>query len=441
MTNDLAIGLMHQWRIAWRASPAFAAAALVMTAVMYALAALTASMHGQVAAAGITPASLMPLTAGLWAALALLPALGGGDADDPMAVAAVGGGRTFTFGSRLAAALADVGPGLFIPSLAIVGAAAAGWSGLVAGLALGWNGWAFGQLAGAVSARLMRRIGPTYALLAMAGVVLLLAATVVSGGFGPGAWWRAALTSPVNVLLLVVTGIGALTAAWALNGPTDRTLRNARPLHLPSAPLAALVMVMTAGIGRSVAARSIIITAALAPLLLRSSGQGATTLISFFVMVAAASMLGSNGFAYDGGAAVWLLGRVDRMTLLLARLITTWVWLLVLAAVAAICGALVGAPLTVGLVPGLLVAALGCAAAGLVPSVKRPMSTDADSFRTQSAPVVSALGTFTRAFLVVSVVLAEPLWASALVGGVYTAVALVHTRRLLRDPLALAALA
>mgnify|MGYP000414370858 CR=1 FL=1 len=40
-------------------------------------------------------------------------------------------------------------------------------------------------------------------------------------------------------------------------------------------------------------------------------------------MVAAAAMLGANGFAYDGGAAVWLLGRVDRMTLLIARFATT----------------------------------------------------------------------------------------------------------------------
>ena len=441
MTGDLAIGLRHQWRIAWRASPAFAVAALVMTAVMYGLAALTASAYGSVAAAGITPASLVPLTAGLWAALALLPALGGGDADDPMAVAAAGGGRTFTFGSRLAASIADVGPGLFIPSLGIVGAAAAGWPGLLAGLALGVNGWAVGQLAGATSARLMRRIGPTAALFVMAGAVLVLAATVVSGGFGPGAWWRAALTSPVYGLLLVATALAVLIAAWALNGPTDRTLRPARTLHLPQAPLPALVVAMSTGIGRSVASRSIIVTAALAPLLLRSAGQGATTTIAFFVMVAAASMLGANGFAYDGGAAVWLLGRVERGTLLAARLATSTIWLMALAIVAAACGALVGAPIPVARLAGLPLAALGCAAAGLAPSVKRPMSMDADSFRTQAAPVVSAMGTFARAFLLVAVVLAVPLWAATLAVGAYLVLAMAHARALARDPLALAALA
>jgi hypothetical protein len=287
----------------------------------------------------------------------------------------------------------------------------------------------------------MRRIGPTWALLVMAGLVLLVAATVVSGGIGPGAWWRAAMTNTGYAVVLFVVGLAALAGAWALNGPTERTMREPRALHIPRAPLAALMVVMTAGIGRSVAARSIIVTAALAPLLLRSSGQQATGTIAFFVMVAASSMLGANGFAYDGGSAVWLLGRVDRASLLLARLFTTTLWLLALAAVAALCGALVGAPIPLTQVTALLLTALGAAAAGLAPSIKRPMATNADSFRTQSAPVVSALGTFTRSFGLVVVVLTAPLWVAGLVVGAYTLLAMSHSLRLLRDPLALSSLA
>ena len=56
---------------------------------------------------------------------ALLPALGGGESDDPLALAAAGAGKSFRFGTRLSGSLTDAGPGFFIPALAIVGAAAA----------------------------------------------------------------------------------------------------------------------------------------------------------------------------------------------------------------------------------------------------------------------------------------------------------------------------
>ena len=190
--------------------------------------------HEAVEAAGITSTSLVPLAAGLWSALALLPALGGGDSDDPLAVAAVGGGRSFTFGSRLAASVTDAGPGLFVPSLAIVGAAAGGWPGWLAGLALAWNGVAVGQLSGASSAILMRRVGPTWALLMIAALVMGVAATVVSSGVGPGRWWSAAVDSPIYLVPILLTGALALWGAWRLNRPNDRALNT--PRHPPASP-------------------------------------------------------------------------------------------------------------------------------------------------------------------------------------------------------------
>jgi hypothetical protein len=440
-TDDIRLGLVHQLRTGWRTSRPFAVAAVATTTVLHVLALVTAANYGAVQAAGITTASLVPLAAGLWSALALLPALGGGDSDDPLAVAAAGGGRSFTFGTRLAASLTDAGPGLFVPSLAIVGAAAGGWPGWLAGLALAWNGVAVGQLAGASSAILMRRVGPTWALIIIAGLVLVAAAVVVSSSFGPGRWWSAAVTTSAYIVPILATGALALWGAWRLNRPNDRALKAPRSIRLPRQPVLALAIAMAAGIGRSVAARSTVITAALAPLLVRGAGSDATTAIAFFVAAAASAVLGANGFAYDGGAAVWLLGKIGHWSLVAARLVATATWILALALVATISGFLTGAPLVVTALPSLALVAIGAAAAGLVPSIKRPMATDFDSFRTQAAPVVSAVGTLGRSALLTVGVLARPGWiAVALVAG-YTLIAVVHAHRLLADPVPLASLA
>jgi hypothetical protein len=433
--------MAHQFRNGWRASRAFAVGAIAMTACLQGLAMLTAQMHASVASAGFTTTTLTPLAAGLWSALALLPALGGADSDDPMAVAAVGGGTTFTFGSRLAASLTDAGPGLFVPALALIGAAAAGWPGWLAGLAFAWNGLACGQLAGAWSAILMRRIGPTWALLVIAACVLLGATALVKGGVGPGAWWASATTQAAYVVLLLVTGVLALVAAWALNRPAERSLRPTRSIPIPNGDLAALSVVMATGIGRSIAARSTLVTAALAPLLVRSAGDQATAAIAFFVMAAAAPVLGANGFAYDAGAVVWLLGMVDSWTLLWARLISTSTWVLGLALVACLSGALVGAPVGLDVLPALPLVAVAAGAAGLYPSVHRPAATDYDSFRAQAAPVASAMGALLRASVLTIGVLILPLWLASLLVIAYTALALMHSHRELRDPIALAALA
>ena len=123
--------------------------------------------------------------------------------------------------------------------------------------------------------------------------------------------------------------------------------------------------------------------------------------IAFFVTAAAAAVLGANGYAYDGGASVWLLGKSGRWQVLVA---------------------------------------IGAAAAGIVPSVRRPTPTDFDSFRAQPAPVASAMGSLTRSVAVTVAVLVLPLPAAAAVVAAYTALALVHARLVLRDPVALASL-
>jgi hypothetical protein len=249
------------------------------------------------------------------------------------------------------------------------------------------------------------------------------------------------VTSPAYIVPILLTGVLALWGAWVLNRPNDRSLRAPRSVHLPRSPGVAVWIVMTVGIGRSVAARSTVITAALAPLLVRGAGTDATTAIVFFVMAAAAAVLGANGFAYDGGSAVWLLGKVSHRALVLARLAATGGWTLVLAVVAGVSGLLVGAPVSVSAVPALILVAVATGAAGLVPSIKRPMSTDFDSFRTQTAPVVSAMGTLARSSALTVGALVLPLWASLAVVALYAILAVVHSLRLLRDPVALAGLA
>jgi hypothetical protein len=69
------------------------------------------------------------------------------------------------------------------------------------------------------------------------------------------------------------------------------------------------------------------------------------------------------------------------------------------------------------------------------------MSTDFDSFRTQTAPVVSAMGTLARSSALTVGALVLPLWASLAVIALYAILAVVHSLRLLRDPVALAGLA
>ena len=204
--SDVALGMSHQFRNGWRMSRVFAVGAIVATVVMHGLAMLTAALQPYVAGSGLTVEQMLPLAAGLWSALALLPALGGGESDDPMALAAAGAGRSFRFGARFASSLTDAGPGLFVPAIALVGAAVAGWPGWLAGLALAWNGLACGQLSGASSAILVGRIGPTAALVVVAAIVLLSATVLASSGVGPGAWWLAATEQPAYVVLLVVTG-------------------------------------------------------------------------------------------------------------------------------------------------------------------------------------------------------------------------------------------
>jgi hypothetical protein len=209
---------------------------------------------------------------------------------------------------------------------------------------------------------------------------------------------------------------------------------------MPRAVLPSLVMVMATGVGRSVAARSTIATAAIAPLLVRSAGDQATTSVTFFVMAAAAAVLGANGFAYDGGSAVWLLGKASTWSLLTARVITTTLWVLFLALIASISGALVGSPMSPAMLPVLLLVAIGTGASGLVPSVHRAAPADFDSFRAQPAPVASSIGTLARAVSLTLIVLAVPLLIGLAVVAAYTALALVHAHREMLDPVALAAL-
>ena len=157
-------------------------------------------------------------------------------------------------------------------------------------------------------------------------------------------------------------------------------------------------------------------------------------------MAAAAAVLGANGFAYDGGAAVWLLGRTGPWRILFARFLTTSGWVLALALTASISGALAGAPLSVTLIPDLVLVALATAASGLFPSVRRPAAADFDSFRAQPAPVASSIGTLLRAVALTVAVLALPLAAGAVVVMAYSAIALLHSRWEMRDPVALASL-
>jgi hypothetical protein len=438
---DARLGMRHQFRNSWRMSRAFAIGAIVMTVLLHGFAVLAAALHGRIADPGVTVATVLPLAAGLWSALALLPALGGGESDDPMALAAAGAGRSFRFGARFASSLTDAGPGLFVPALALVGAAVAGWPGWLAGLALAFNGLACGQLSGAASAILVVRVGPTAALLIVSGVILLSATVLASSGIGPGAWWLAAIDQPGYDLLLVVTGVAALVGAWALNRPAEQAVRAGRTVRVPRAEFAAVFVTMLLGVSRSVMARSTLVTAVLTPLLVRSAGAEVTASIAFFVTAAAAAVLGANGFAYDGGAPVWLLGKASRTTLLVARLLTTTVWAFLLSVVAAASAALVGAAPPVHLLPHLVLVAIGAAAAGLVPSVTRPTTTDFNSFRAQPAPVASAIGTLARSVVLTTVVLAVPLGVAAAVVLGYAAIALAHARWVLRDPVALAALA
>lgn len=438
--SDVALGMSHQYRNGWRMSRAFAVGAIVATVVMHGLAMLTAAVQPYIVDSRLTVELLLPLAAGLWSALALLPALGGGESDDPMALAAAGAGRSFRFGARFSAALTDAGPGLFVPAIALIGAAAAGWPGWLAGLALAWNGLACGQLSGASSAILVARIGPTAALIVVAGVVLLSATVLASSGVGPGAWWLGATEQPVYLVVLVVTGLAALVGAWALTRPAEQVVRPGRTVGIPRRSFAALLVVMLAGVSRSVMARSTLITAVLTPLLVRSAGQEVTASIAFFVTAAAAAVLGANGFAYDGGAAVWLLGKAGRLQMLVARLVTTAVWAFLLSLLAAASAALVGAAPPLRLVPQLVLVAIAASAAGLVPSVRRPTPTDFNSFRAQPAPVASAMGTLARSVALTVLVLALPLPAAAACVAAYLALALWHAWRVLRDPVALAAL-
>ena len=103
-------------------------------------------------------------------------------------------------------------------------------------------------------------------------------------------------------------------------------------------------MLTSSAVPVSIMARSTLITAVLAPLLVRSSGQLVTQTIAFFVTAAAAAIVGANGFAYDGGAPVWLLGKASHGTLLVGRLVTTGLWALVLAVVAASISPMFGIP-------------------------------------------------------------------------------------------------
>jgi hypothetical protein len=84
--------------------------------------------------------------------------------------------------------------------------------------------------------------------------------------------------------------------------------------------------------------------------------------------------------------------------------------------------------------------AIAAAAAGLVPSVSRPTPTDFNSFRAQPAPVASAMGTLARSVALTVLVLAVPLPAAVAAVAAYTALALWHAGRILRDPVALASL-
>ncbi len=438
--SDVALGMSHQFRNGWRMSRVFAVGAIVATVVMQGLAMLTAALQPSMPESGLTVEQMLPLAAGLWSALALLPALGGGESDDPMALAAAGAGRSFRFGARFSSSLTDAGPGLFVPAIALVGAAVAGWPGWLAGLALAWNGLACGQLSGASSAILVVRIGPTAALVVVAGIVLLSATVLASSGVGPGAWWLAATEQPAYALLLVLTGFAALVGAWALNRPAEQVVRPGRTVRIPRRSFAALLVVMLVGVSRSVMARSTLITAVLTPLLVRSAGQEVTASIAFFVTAAAAAVLGANGFAYDGGAAVWLLGKAGRLQLLAARLITTTMWAFLLSLVAATSAALIGAAPPLRLLPQLVLVAIAAAAAGLVPSVARPAPTDFNSFRAQPAPVASAMGTLARSVALTVLVLALPLPAATAAIAAYTAFALWHAWRIMRDPVALAAL-
>ena len=438
--SDTLLGMRHQWISTWRTSRGFAIGAIAASIAMHGLAILVAAVHGSLPDNLLTSETVLPLAVGLWSALALLPALGGGESDDPLALAAAGAGKSFRFGARLSGSLTDAGPGFFIPALAIVGAAAAGWPGWLAGLSLAWNGVAAGQLSGALAAQLVRRIGATTALLAMAALILITATVLATSGIGPGAWWLFATAQPAYDLLLLGSGVLALVAARWLNRPAEVVVRPARPLAVPRSTLGAVTLAMWVGVSRSIMARSTLITAVLAPLLVRSSGQLVTQTIAFFVTAAAAAIVGANGFAYDGGAPVWLLGKASHGTLLVGRLVTTGLWALVLAVVAAISSALVGARMTWAMAPSLLLVVVAAAAAGLVPSVHRPTPTDYNSFRSQPAPVASAVGTLARAMALTTVVIMCPLPIAAVVVGCYTAFALLHAYRSMRDPVPLAAL-
>ena len=439
--TDVTLGMRHQFRNGWRMSKGFAIGAISATLILHGFALLAAALHGQYETSTVTATRVLPLAAGLWSALALLPALGGGESDDPMALAAAGAGRSFRFGARLVSSLTDAGPGLFVPALALIGAAVAGWPGWLAGLALAWNGLACGQLSGAASAILVSRVGPTAALVIVSGTILVSATVLAGSGYGPGAWWEGAVTQPGYVVVLIVTGIAALVGAWALNRPAEQIAAATRTVRIPRRSFAALLVVMLAGVSRSVMARSTLVTAILTPLLVRSAGSEVTASIAFFVTAAAAAVLGANGFAYDGGAAVWLLGKASRTAMLWARLITTTLWAFLLSLVASGSAALVGAAPPLALLPQLILVAIGAAAAGLVPSVGRPAATDFNSFRAQPAPVASAMGTLGRSVALTAAVLATPLPVGVLIVAAYTAIALVHARWILRDPVALAALA
>lgn len=439
-TADIRLGMRHQLRSVWRTSRGFAIGAVVFSVVLHGLAIVVAAMHSRVPETGVTVEQMMPLAAGLWAALALLPALGGGESDDPTALAAARAGRSFRFGARLASSLTDAGPGLFIPAIALVGAAAAGWAGWIAGLVLAVNGLACGQLSGASSAALVARVGATGALIVVAILVLLAATVLGATGLGPGSWWRSATEQRLYLIPLVVTAILALFGAWALNRPAERAVGGSHRVPIPSNDFAAVFVAVVTGCSRSLMARSMIITAVLTPLLVRAGGQEVTTSIAFFVTAAVAAVFGANGFAYDGGANVWLLSKTGRWNMVVARLLTTTIWALSLSVVAAASAALVGAAPPLDLLPQFVLVSVAAAACGLAPAAKRPTPTDFDSFRAQPAPVPSAMGTLARSVVLTLAILVVPLPAAVLITAAYVAFACGHARWYLRDPVALAAL-
>lgn len=430
------LGVRHQARVVWRSSRPFAVGAMFGAVLFSSIAALVAYMQS------VSPVPVpfigVSLIGVTWFSLLVLPAIGGGGDDDASALASVPAGKSFRSGVHFLSTASDLASGVLVPALGTLGAFVASWPGWLAGLAMGLLGLVAGQVTGAAAARMTARTGSAVSLLVTCG----LSAVLVRYGStsGPGAWFEALVHHPMSYVALVVALVLLWVAARALTDTHPFASRRARTRHLPAPPSLALFAASLSGVTRALVARNSLLTVVLVPLFARAVGMQPGTTLPLVLTVSACVMAGANGFSYDGGGASWVLGRVGFRRVLLVRYAVAATWVAVVASVALSVSLAVGAPVTWTTGAQMLLVTAGGAAAGLVPSVKRPSSVDLDLPRAQPAPPASAVGVMFRTLILAGLASFLPLAFASIVVGGYVSFALWHAARLGSDPTALAAL-